>query len=165
MPEKYHFYPLQFSAANFFEQIALGISPRYLPPVLKGNFRDADLSGLDLTGVTFAHLDMSNAKLRNCRFDESVFSECDLTGADFSGSSMLHTTINDCQLGRASLSGCSIRISSFADNNFHGTDFSKARFETGTLNGSNLTGAKFEGERKSTRLNSRHLVARMRSSV
>ena len=65
MPDKYRFYPLQFSTADFLDQVKAGVSPRYLPPIMKGSFNGADLSGLDLTGVTFAHIDMQGCNLSN----------------------------------------------------------------------------------------------------
>lgn len=104
----------------------------------KGNWRDADFSGLSGLSEKF-----SESNLNNCRFLNSDLSgillksnnigKCDFSDCDFKGAVLQKSNLSNNLFIRAQMQEIQSVASYFSANNFSGADFYKAVFQKGGI--------------------------------
>lgn len=99
------------------------------------DFRDADLSGMDLRGRNFTHC---------------LFQKANCEGSKFNGSDFRDAHLSFIKAKNASFDGCILERRHFGYTDFTGASFKNAKargaiFQNANLNGANLQGADLSG--------------------
>jgi uncharacterized protein YjbI with pentapeptide repeats len=107
----------------------------------------ADLSGLLLAGMDFAHANMVGANLAKCRIQMGQFDNANLSNASFAGAFMWCVSFDKASMVGTDWSGAEVS----GTPGFRGTDLRDANFSEAVVwaprtdAGTNLTGATFQG--------------------
>jgi uncharacterized protein YjbI with pentapeptide repeats/beta-lactamase regulating signal transducer with metallopeptidase domain len=112
------------------------------------NLANADLRGVHFTGVNFTNANLNDANLRNARISGADFTNANLDGADLTGgrvvgSLLKNTNIGDAATTRAFIEGCSGCNLQGVD--LHDEDLSGVHLDGANLQGANLDGANLRG--------------------
>ena len=110
-----------------------------------GQYFNADLSEVNLSGAYLANINLSFASLfsndlSNTILSNANLSDANLANADLSGADMTGADLSGAQLSIADLTGAIL-----FGTNFSGADLSGANLEYADLSGSDLTGANLSG--------------------
>lgn len=100
-----------------------------------GNLLAANLSGLELGGANFYHVNLRGAVITDADLGEADLNHAKLSGVDLSGA----------YLGNANLSYSNLHKASLALANLMGADLRAANLQEVNLSGVNLSSAKVEG--------------------
>lgn len=79
------------------------------------SFEEADLRGVDLSGVAFDGINLRNAKLGDCNLQRASFRGADLTGASFWNANLREATLDAANLEEADFDYCNLDGVSFKD--------------------------------------------------
>ncbi|HEY2551485.1 MAG TPA: pentapeptide repeat-containing protein [Streptosporangiaceae bacterium] len=116
----------------------------------RGDYLEADMSGIDLSGAdlqgaNFFDADLSSAQMRNASLAQALLKNADLSGADgtgadlgdadLDGSDLSGANLPDANLSFASLVGASLSDANLANANLQGADLTNA-----TITGANVDG-------------------------
>ena len=120
----------------------------------KGNWEDADFSGLKNLKEKFSSSNMKNCKFMNSDLSELILSNNNIEVCDFSSSDLRNSKIKSSNLSNNKFNACSFIDAEFIKNNiekcnfdeanFSGTEFSGVNFESNSLKEAVWKFTKFE---------------------
>lgn len=110
----------------------------------------ADLSGLYLSGTSFASgnysgANLSGTDLSNANLVNVDFTGADLSNANLSGADLSYSTLTNANLAGANLTNAALVNATAPSADFTGANFTNARLANMSLTGANLTNANFTG--------------------
>lgn len=106
-----------------------------------GEGRPADFSGMNLTGLSFSGLDLSEAKFIRAILDRANFSGAKLVGTDFSGASLIKTNFSKAVCLEAKFFGAILFVADISDADFAEVDLTETDCPGAKFYRSNLAGA------------------------
>jgi uncharacterized protein YjbI with pentapeptide repeats len=112
----------------------------------RGNWMDADFSGLKNLHEKFSSSNMKNCKFIGSELSGLLLKSNNIDGCDFSGSDINSSHIQSSNLMNNIFSGCSLKETEFSgsnimDCNFSGADFTGALFKSGGFQSNSMTDA------------------------
>ena len=130
-------------------------------PERPADFRDRDLSYLDLSGLDFKRANLAGANLYGADLSDANLSHADLAGADLDHTVIIRTNFAGADLSRSSLyaavASSSLEIVAAEAPDFAGADLSGAHIVAvlgrANLRGANLSGVRMGGYERILRLN------------
>jgi uncharacterized protein YjbI with pentapeptide repeats len=131
-------------------------------PDLSGiQFAHADLSGFDLHGVVLQKAYLRGATLRGACLRDADLQSAYLMGADLGSAQLSRSRLVAVNLNCANLAGCTFDGADLRDADCGGADLAGADFTDADLHGANLLGANLEGAvfTRTRGLSSRQLMA------
>lgn len=128
------------------------------------NLKDYPITALKAINVSFVGLDLSDAQMQFCQFDNSDFRDCHMMKADLRGSRFIHVKMNRANLSganlsplvfkrpdgtqrveRVNLSGSDLRFANLRGANLSHAVLMGTNLENADLTGANLKGADLTG--------------------
>lgn len=131
-------------------------------PDLSGiQFAHADLSGFDLHGVVLQKAYLRGATLRGACLRDADLQSAYLMGADLDNAELSRSRLVAVNFNGANLAGCTFDGADLRDADCGGADLTSADFTDADLHGANLLGANIEGAvfTRTRGLSSRQLMA------
>jgi hypothetical protein len=114
--------------------------------------RDANLTALDLSGLSLADVDFTGAMVRrtnfkgamldNVNFTHSSFHLADFRGAELVRCRMQGSVVDASEFGEATLVNCQLTKAVITDTSFRGADMFLCRLDDARIRTSNFRGAK-----------------------
>jgi uncharacterized protein YjbI with pentapeptide repeats len=107
------------------------------------NLRGVDVSGLDLSNIKLAGLDMRDVDFHDCDLTGARFAGLDMRGCNFSNAKLDNANLAGADLRGANLRGATMVKAKIAGVNLKEADFTGANLDNSILIGVDVAGADF----------------------
>lgn len=102
----------------------------------------ADLSGVDLSGITFENLDISGAKFKKCKLENTTFKNVSMANADFKKTKIKNSTFDKCDIKEAKFQNASIEKCEFDECDMKLVNMEEARVKSSEFKNLDMSASK-----------------------